>query len=146
MWDLFRPGDVPLTDCLFSAWVDLVMLKQRGVDSVTRMNKARRTADFRRGQRLGKDDHIVQWPKPMKPRSIDSEIYRSLPDNLSVREIRVRVEQPGFRTRSVIVVTTLLDPEEFRVSDLANIYRLPIAPIVLNREQKKEIPENRTCS
>jgi hypothetical protein len=67
MWDLFRPGDVLLTDCLLSAWVDLVMLKQRGVDSVTRLNKARRTADFRRGKRLGKDDHIVQWPKPMKP-------------------------------------------------------------------------------
>jgi hypothetical protein len=123
MWDLFRTGDVLLTDCLLSAWVDLVMLKQRGVDSVTRLNKARRTADFRRGKRLGKDDHIVQWPKPTKPRSIDSEIYRSLPDYLTVREIRVRVEQPGFRTRSVIVVTTLLDPEEFSVSDLATIYR-----------------------
>lgn len=59
----------------------------------------------------------------MKPRSIDSEICRSLPDYLTVREIRARVEQPGFRTRSVIVVTTLLDPEEFSVSDLANIYR-----------------------
>jgi hypothetical protein len=123
MWDLFRIGDVLLTDCLLSAWVDLVMLKQRGVDSVTRLNKARRTADFRRGKRLGKDDHIVQWPKPMKPRSIDSEIYRSLPDHLTVREIRVRVEQPGFRTRSVVVVTTLLDPDEFSVSDLATIYR-----------------------
>ena len=123
MWDLFRTGDVLLTDCLLSAWVDLVMLKQRGVDSVTRLNKARRTADFRRGKRLGKDDHIVQWPKPTKPRSIDSEIYRSLPDYLTVREIRVRIEQPGFRTRSVIVVTTLLDPDEFSVSDLANIYR-----------------------
>ena len=59
MWDLFRSGDVLLTDCLLSAWVDLVMLKQRGIDSVTRLNKARRTADFRRGKRLGKDDHIV---------------------------------------------------------------------------------------
>ena len=123
MWDLFRTGDVLLTDCLLSAWVDLVMLKQRGVDSVTRLNKARRTADFRRGKRLGKDDHIVQWPKPQKPRSIDSETYRSLPDYLTVREIRVRVEQPGFRTRSFIVVTTLLDSEEFSVSDLAYIYR-----------------------
>ena len=64
-----------------------------------------------------------QWPKPQKPRSIDSETYRSLPDYLTVREIRVRVEQPGFRTRSVIVVTTLLDPEEFSVSDLAYVYR-----------------------
>jgi hypothetical protein len=114
---------VLLTDCLLSTWTDLLMLKQRGVDSVTRLNKATRKADFRRGKRLGKDDHIVQWPKPTKPRSIDSETYSSLPDYLTVREIRVRVEQPGFRTRSVIIVTTLLDPDEFNVSDLANIYR-----------------------
>ena len=111
MWDLFRTGDVLLIDCLLSAWVDLVMLKQRGVDSVTRLNKTRGTADFRRGKRPGKDDHIIQWSKPQKPRSIDSVTYSSLPDYLTVREIRVRVKQPGFRTRSVIVVTTLLDPE-----------------------------------
>ncbi len=59
----------------------------------------------------------------LQRRLIDPEIYRSLPDYLTVREIRVRVEQPGFRTRSVIAVTTFLDPEEFSVSDLATIYR-----------------------
>ena len=99
------------------------MLKQRGVDSVTRLNRARRKANFRRGKRLGKDDHIVHWPKPPKPRSIDRETYNSLPEYLTVRELRVRVEQPGFRTKTTIVVTTLLDSEEFAKSDLADLYR-----------------------
>ena len=123
LWGLFRTGDVVLTDCLMCTWTELVMLKQRGVDSVSRMNKARRKADFRRGRRLGKDDHIVRWPKPQKPRSIDRETYNSLPDYLTVRELRVRVEQPGFRTKAIIVVTTLLDTEEFAMSDLADLYR-----------------------
>jgi hypothetical protein len=123
MWDLFRPGDVVLTDCLMCSWTELVMLKQRGVDSVTRLNKATRIADFRRGKRLGKDDHIVRWPKPPKPRSIDRETYNSLPEFLTVRELRIRVEQPGFRTKTIIVVTTLLDSEEFAKSDLADLYR-----------------------
>ena len=101
----------------------MVMLKQRGVDSVSRLNKATRKADFRRGKRLGKDDHIVHWPKPRKPRSIDQKTYNSLPDSLTIRELRVRVEQPGFRTKSLVVVTTLLDPEEFAKSDLADLYR-----------------------
>ena len=122
-WDLFRPGDVVLTDCLMCSWTELVMLKQRGVDSVTRLNKARRKADFRRGKRLDKDDHIVRWPKPPKPRSIDRKTYNSLPEFLTVRELRVRVEQPGFRTKTIIVVTTLLDSEEFAKSDLADLYR-----------------------
>ena len=123
MWDLFRPGDVVLTDCLMCSWTELVMLKQRGVDSVTRLNRARRKANFRRGKRLSKDDHIVRWPKPPKPRSIDRETYNSLPEFLTVRELRVRVEQPGFRTKTIIVVTTLLDSEEFAKSDLADLYR-----------------------
>ena len=122
LWDLFRPDDVVLTDCLMCSWTELVMLKQRGVDSVTRLNRARRKADFRRGKRLSKDDHIVRWPKPPKPRSIDRETYNSLPEFLTVRELRIRVEQPGFRTKTIIVVTTLLDSEEFAKSDLADLY------------------------
>ena len=123
LWDLFRPGDVVLTDCLMCAWTELVMLKQRGVESVTRLNKATRKADFRRGKRLDKDDHIVRWPKPRKPRSIDQKTYNSLPEFLTVRELRIRVEQPGFRTKTITVVTTLLDSEEFAKSDLADLYR-----------------------
>ena len=69
LWGLFRAGDVVLTDSLLSSWTELMMLKQRGIDSVSRLNKARRSADFRRGKRLSKDDHIVSWPKPMKPRT-----------------------------------------------------------------------------
>ena len=123
LWDLFRPGDVLLTDCLLSTWTEMVMLKGRGVDSVSRLNKATRKADFRRGKRLGKDDHIVHWPKPRKPRSIDQKTYNSLPESLTIRELRVRVQQPGFRTKTLVVVTTLLDPEEFAKSDLADLYR-----------------------
>jgi hypothetical protein len=121
MWDIFRPGDVVLTDRLMCSWTELVMLKQRGVESVTRLNK--RTADFRRGTRLGRGDHIVRWPKPTKPRSMDREIYKALPDFLTVREMRVRVQQRGFRTRTIIVVTTLLDADEVAAGDLAQLYR-----------------------
>ena len=78
MWDILVPGDILLTDRLMCSWTDLLILKERGVDSVTRLSK--RHADFRRGKRLGKDDHIVRWPKPTKPRSIDQETYDSLPD------------------------------------------------------------------
>ncbi len=36
-----------------------------------------RKADFRRGKRLGKGDHIVTWLKPTKPCSIDRETYKA---------------------------------------------------------------------
>jgi hypothetical protein len=120
--DLFRPGDVVLGDRLMCAWTEMVMLKLRGVDSVCRFN-THRTADFRRGKRLGAGDHVVEWPKPPKPRTIDREAYAALPASLAVRECRVRVGQPGFRTRALIVATTLLDVEAFTKDDLAQLYR-----------------------
>jgi len=123
LWGMFNAGDVVLTDCLMCSWTELVMLNQRGVDSVTRLNKARRSADFRRGKRLGKDDHIVCWPKPMKPRAMDKETFNALPDGLTIREVRIKIEKPGFRTKTIVVVTTILDPSEASKEDLAELYR-----------------------
>jgi len=122
LWNLFLPGDVLLADRLMCTWTEMVMLKQRGVDCVCRLT-SHRTADFRRGKRLGAGDHIVKWLKPTKPRSIDRKTYDLLPEFLMIRETHVCVEQAGFRTRSLVVATTLLDAEEFSKDDLAQVYR-----------------------
>src|SRR4029453_18608409 len=84
---------------------------------------AHRRADFRKGTRLGKDDHLVVWRKPTSIRSLDRQTYNALPDSITVREVRFRVKQAGFRTRSVVVVTTLLDPEQASKEELASLYR-----------------------
>jgi Transposase DDE domain len=122
LWGLFRSGDVIVADRLMCSCTEMVMLQQRGVDVVCRLT-SHRTADFRRGERLGKDDHVVIWMKPRKPRSIEQEVYDALPEFLLVRECRVRIEQTGFRVRSLVIATTLLDAEEYTKDDLAQLYR-----------------------
>jgi hypothetical protein len=122
LWDIFLPGDVLLADRLMCTWTEMVMLKARGVDCVCRFTSHRKT-DFRRGKRLGPDDHIVLWPKPTKPRSMDRMTYHALPAFLMVRECRIRVEQPGFRVTTLTLATTLLDSHEFTKYDLAQLYR-----------------------
>jgi hypothetical protein len=123
LWDSLRPGDILLADALLANWTNLVMLKERGLEFVGRLNKANRTADFRRGKWLGPQDHVVQWRKPTSIRSLNREEYDALPEFITVRETRIRVFQPGFRTRSIVVVTTLLDPEQTTKEDLATLYR-----------------------
>ncbi|MGB7346459.1 MAG: IS4 family transposase [Pirellulaceae bacterium] len=123
MLDKFKPEDVLLADCLMSNWLGIHMLQQRNIELVSRLNKALRKADFRKGKRLGKDDHIVRWKKPSTIRSVDWQTYKSLPEFITVRETRIRVEQPGFRTRSIVIVTTILDPEQTTKEDLASLYR-----------------------
>jgi Transposase DDE domain len=123
LWGVLRPGDVVLADRLTANWATIQMLQERGVELVSRLNKAHRTADFRRGRRLGPDDHVVRWHKPTSIRSLDWKAYRALPESITVREARVRVAQPGFRTKSVVVVTTLLDPRQATKEELAELYR-----------------------
>ena len=40
-----------------------------------------------------------------------------------LREVRSHIGRPGFRTRQITLVTTLLDAEIYRVADLAELYR-----------------------
>jgi hypothetical protein len=122
LWGVLRPGDVLLGDRLMSGWVGMLPLKERGVDTVSRLS-AHRRADFRKGKRLGKDDHLVQWQKPTSIRSVDRPTYNALPDAITVREVRFRVQQAGFRTRSVVVVATLLDPAQASKEELASLDR-----------------------
>jgi hypothetical protein len=118
----FEPGDVVLGDRYYGGWFDLALWRQRGVDPVVRLHQLRST-DFRRGCRLGRRDHVVAWSKPPQPKWMDDDTYAQLPDWLVVREVAVRVEQEGFRTRALVVVTTLVDAVTYPASDLAELYR-----------------------
>jgi hypothetical protein len=119
--DAVRAGTVLVADRYFGSWFDLAMWRARGVDVVTRVHQARRT-DFRGGRRLGPGDHVVRWPKRQRPDWMTREAYLALPGELAVREVLVRVGQPGFRTRVLVVVTTLTDPA-VSAADIAELDR-----------------------
>jgi putative transposase len=119
---VLREGDVVLADRYFSGWFDIALLQQRGVDIVVRKHQLRAT-DFRTGQRLGPHDHLVTWRKPQRPSWMSKEQYESLPDELTLREVRVVVQQKGFRTQELIIVTTLVDAEQYPAAQIALLYR-----------------------
>src|SRR5262245_733165 len=76
--DAFAPGDVLLADRYYGGWFDLALWQGRGVDVVVRLHQLR-AADFRRGRRLGRRDHVVAWPRPARPDWLDEATYRQLP-------------------------------------------------------------------
>jgi IS4 transposase len=68
-------------------------------------------------------DHVVEWIKPEgRPGWMTAEEYAKLPGTLTVRELRYQVGAKGFRTRSVTLVTTLLDAEVYPPEALADLY------------------------
>ena len=64
--DIVQETDVFLADRAYSGWFDIARLSKRGAHTVLRKHQKRKT-DFRKGNRLAKDDHIVTWPKPTRP-------------------------------------------------------------------------------
>lgn len=116
------PGDVLLVDRYFAGWFDIALLERDGVEVVVRQHASRRV-DFRTGTRLGPNDHLIVLPKPARPEWMSVEEYEALPDDLILREVRVVVRQRGFRTRQVIVLTTLTHHELYPCEALAQLYR-----------------------
>ncbi len=120
--DRLESRDILLTDALFSNYWTIALLRERGVDLLGRQG-GRRRVDFRQGQRLGRFDHIVSWHRPVRPSWMSPKLYRSLPQTLRLREVRVEVSQKGFRCRHLVLVTTLLDAQIYPRQELATAFR-----------------------
>jgi hypothetical protein len=121
LWHFLKPGDVLLADRNFSDYGTLACLWNWGVDAVLRM-KPTRPGDFRQGQYLGPGDRLITWNKPaQRLRTIGPKLWASLPEVLTLRMIRVRCAAQGFRTRELVLVTTLLDPEKYPAVEIAQL-------------------------
>jgi hypothetical protein len=117
-----QPNSVLLGDCYFCSYWMLAMLLDRDVHGVFRLHQ-HRPVDFRSGRRLGRDDRLVVWRRPQRPSWMTEADYEELIDELVIREVRVRVQQRGFRVREVIVATTLLEPGEASAREIADLFR-----------------------
>jgi len=125
LWHLLCPGDLVVADRFYCTFADMVGLIRRGCDGVFRLHQ-RRCDDLRFGKRLGKCDRRVTWRRPARhnrPRGMSVREWRRLPVELTVRLLRFSVDIPGFRTHSIVVATSLLDPDRYPAARIAALYR-----------------------
>lgn len=116
-----NPGDILLADRYYGSYFMIAALMASGVDFVTRVHQLR-TVDFGRGRRLGRGDHVVVWRRPARPTWMDAKTYECMPESIAVREVQVNVAEPGFRTRSYVVITTLTEAKRYSKDDIAELY------------------------
>lgn len=123
LYATLQPEDVVMADSAYGTFVDLALVQRQGADAVFRKHQARH-CDFRRGQKLGIGDHIVQWYRPQAcPQSMSPAEFAALAASIKVREVHLLIRQPGFRPKEIILVTTLLDPKRYSKSQLAELYQ-----------------------
>lgn len=120
----FSKGDVAVADRFYGNYWMIVLLMRAGVDICFRKHQARHT-DFRRGRRLGKDDHIVSWHRPGRPSWMSKEMYDSMPKSIELREIRYVITKPGRKQDPFVIVTTMTDvdgEDAVLYEDLAELF------------------------
>lgn len=143
--DRLEPGDVLVADRGFCSFAHLALLLRCGAEAIFRAHQ-KQIVDFTPGRphveptrkrapkgmprsrwlsAHGLMDQVVEHLKPTKrPKWLDEEEYETLPASIRVRELRYRLTAPGFRTREVTLVTTLLDAEAYPAGELATAYGL----------------------
>jgi len=114
-------GEIVLGDRYFASYFMLAELIERGVDGLFRMHQYRKF-DFGRGRQLENEDHVVTGTKPPRPEWMDEETYAQVSNELEIRELRYRVNRPGFRVKELVLVTTMTDATEYTKKDLAKLF------------------------
>jgi hypothetical protein len=117
----FDKDDVAVADRYYCSFMMIALMLSQGTQVCARKHQLRHT-DFRRGKRLGKNDHIIAWKKPPRPAWMDRETYQEITPTLLLRELRYQVIEKGRRTRTLTIITTLLDPEQYTLEDIAQLY------------------------
>jgi len=113
IFDCIEKDDIVLGDRYFPNFFLMADLNKMGADGIFR-GQSQRNYDFRTGERIGKNDHIVFWNKPSRPEWMDQEKYDSYPEKIQVRE---------FKVGGNVYVTTFLNGKGYHKKELSSIYQ-----------------------
>lgn len=114
IFDCIEKNDILLGDRYYPSYFLVADVLAKGADGIFH-GQAQRCYDFRKGESLGKKDHIVKWNKPVKPKWMTQDDYDKCPNQIKVRE---------FKVKGKIYVTTLLDHKKYNKKELAMIYEI----------------------
>lgn len=125
MADCLKPTDILVCDRLYCSYADIFFWGyQQHVDVVFRLHQAR-IVNFHKGKRLGKHDRRFIWDKPkQRPKGLAPYLYEQLPETLEIRVLRFTVDYKGYRSKTITLATTLLDPIAYPKSEIAKLYEL----------------------
>jgi hypothetical protein len=124
LWETFKPGDIFLGDKGFCSYFDIARLKEQGIDSVVTLARRAPVRAVSSLKKLGADDLLMTWQRPVYniKLSYSKTEWNALPEELTLRQIKVTVSCPGFRVQQFFIVTTLLDAVQYPATELADLY------------------------
>lgn len=117
-----KKQDVLVADKGFYSWPNLALLARRSVDLIVRTPRVQ-ALDWTKGRILGAGDRLLSVTKPARPSKVMSRrLWQSLPQTITLRQVRVERVRDGFRPGILIITTTLLDPILWPAALLISLY------------------------
>lgn len=123
-----EPGDLLIADRGFSAFGLYALLQGRAIETVFRFQGGKKSAPGRRSRlsshrQLGPGDEVKRWKKPYEqPAWLTLKEWRALPAEIGMRFITFTAKTRGGRDQTIVLATSLLDPEPYPAREIIALY------------------------
>jgi hypothetical protein len=119
-----KKGEILIVDRAYGIYLVAAVLQPLGVDLVARVSAGARKVDFRQAHKhLAQNDALFIWKKSKRPSVVlRLSEWLGLPAELTLRIVRARINKKGFRTRDLVVVSSLLDPSLYPAEEILEAY------------------------
>ncbi len=124
--ETFSRGDIVIGDRAFCSYAMLGhLLEKKGVHSLMRLHQAReKKLDWKRGRKVDRNSRIITWNKPKAATKcgMSQSEWDALPDEMNLRLVRCPGKGRDGKPKTIYLVTTLLDPEDYPTDEIAAVY------------------------
>jgi hypothetical protein len=120
--DGLQPGDIVVGDRALGNYFLIALGRNRGVDWLARVHQGRKI-HYRRSRCKACSEERVTWRRPQCREGMDAATYATIPETLTLRQIAIEVQEPGFRVARIVLVCTLLDERQYPAEELVQLYR-----------------------
>lgn len=122
----FGENDLCLADRAYNSYEFMSLLKAQKCESLMRLHQARkRTLDWNKGVKIGKNDRLYTWNKPKtKPAGsqLTKEEWNLLPSSMKVRVSRFKYKQRNGEMAWMYLASTLTDANLYPYAELCKCY------------------------
>jgi len=123
MLETLQPGDTLVADSYYCTYWLVSACRARGVQILMK-NHHLRDDHPQDAQRLGKNERLVTWSRPLqRPFWMSKDAYKRQPKTLTVRMVDVQIRQPGYRAKTFTITTTITDRKACPARWIAAVYQ-----------------------
>lgn len=125
LWQMLgrlKPGDTLVADSFYCTYWIIAACRYKGVNIVMK-NHDKRDDNPNGARRIDRHQRVTVWVRPTRPEWMSEEEYARCPEQIEIRLVDVVATQPGFRSKTYTIATTILEADVFSRDWIASVYR-----------------------